>query len=98
MTRIEEAAQQYESFVVTPEGIIRPIARKRGHKKLSLEQAQEAVNGYIEMVPCRLKPKSWRMFVNEEGRLRRMPPNRHASEFTLLPTILVGPVLFTRVC
>ena len=47
--------------------------------KFSLEELQTAVGGYIEMmVPA---TRGHRVYVNEEGAIKRLPPNPRTWEF-----------------
>ncbi len=58
-----------------------------GGKPASLKQLQEAVGGYIEMVP----DSNHRAYCNEEGLLRNLPPNEMASQH--FRCYLVGDVV-----
>lgn len=56
------------------------IRHERGEKELTLKQLQDAVEGFIELVPI-LNPEyqDKTMFCNEEGRLVGKPFNAKAS-------------------
>jgi len=56
-------------------------------KKVTLEQLQTAVEGYIEAVPG----SRHRAYCNEEGRLRGLPVNARAS--LRFAQVLVGNVV-----
>ena len=60
-------------------------------KPPSLEEAQEFVGGYVEMVRL---PDGDQMLVNEEGRLRHLEINHTASE--LAGQMIVGPAMILR--
>lgn len=68
-------------------------ALKRGDKFL-LEELQEYVGGFIELVPL---DGHIMMVVNEEGKLLRMPDNAMATDINRLfrksPDVLVGDVV-----
>lgn len=60
-----------------------------------LEEMQQAVGGYIESITV---PGPVCVVVNEEGRLKNLPPNRTATEFIAMQlqdavVMLVGDVL-----
>jgi len=57
----------------------------------SLEQMQEAVGGYIEVIPCSFEAYVY-CIVNEEGIIKNLNPNMVASR--LLDRPIVGPALF----
>ena len=61
----------------------------------SLEFMQQAVNGYIEVIPCEVA-KSDNLYVycvvNEEGIMHDMDPNMVASR--MLDRPILGPALF----
>lgn len=57
-------------------------------KKLTLEQMQEMVGGYIEIVPS-LK-EGHVLIVNEEGLLQNLPLNPAASELAGRPIVGVA--------
>jgi hypothetical protein len=59
------------------------------HEKWSLEQMQEFVGGYIELVRIRIPHRS--LIVNEEGWLKEMPVNIEASK--LAGQTIVGNAL-----
>jgi hypothetical protein len=50
----------------------------------TLEQAQEFVGGYVEMVP-RLRDRQ--VLVNEEGLMRQLPLNEFVSEMVGYPIV-----------
>jgi len=67
-------------------------------KRLTLEQLQEAVGGYIERVPVKVNGKRAWMWVNEEGKLRGLPINDLATATTAAsgtPQLIVGDVVIT---
>jgi hypothetical protein len=58
--------------------------------ELSLEEMQRLVGGYIERVQVKYHGKHRDMWVNEEGRLLRLPVNRQASR--IADRFIVGNV------
>jgi len=76
-----------EDYVLHPDGSKTFIAPQSG-EHYTLEELQEFVGGYIEVVPY---PLGERMGIaNEEGLCYRLEPNAEASELFGCP--LVGPV------
>ena len=59
----------------------------------TLEEAQKIVGGYVEMVRSPTDP-SIQILVNEEGLLRGLPFNEHATE--LCGTGIVGPAIILK--
>jgi hypothetical protein len=57
----------------------------------TLEQMQNAVGGYIEVIPCSYESYVY-CIVNEEGIIKNLNPNMVASR--LLDRPIVGPALF----
>jgi len=55
-----------------------------------LKKMQEIVGGYIEHTRIRIDMKPYDVFVNEEGRLMPLEPNKRFNE--LMGNILVGHV------
>jgi|TARA_B100001093_G_C26756703_1_gene983782 hypothetical protein len=47
--------------------------------KLSLEEMQKEVGGYIEIVKGKMHGKTFTMIINEEGKLRELPMNVWAT-------------------
>ena len=62
---------------VSTEGI---VTRESFNAADSLKQLQTAVGGYIELVPIRLKGHR-DLFVDEEGKLKRLPLNTVLTDF-----------------
>ena len=62
---------------VSTEGI---VTREPFNAADSLKQLQTAVGGYIELVPIRLKGQR-DLFVDEEGKLKRLPLNMVLTDF-----------------
>lgn len=61
---------------VYPEGDhIDPAQRK----PFTLEELQEHIGGYVELVPLHPRIKCLRMLADEEGRLKNLPQNVAAS-------------------
>ena len=63
----------------------------------SLEEMQEAVGGYIEVIPCSYQSEDDRYtmcIVNEEGIILNLEPNMVASRICDRP--IVGPALFLK--
>lgn len=48
-------------------------------KKFTLKELQMAVEGYIELMSPAVRGTT--VYVNEDGALKRLPPNRHTWEF-----------------
>lgn len=91
-----------EGTIYKPDGsteIIRPVAPA---KKLSLEQLQAAVGGYIEVVSMAQGNGHATMYCNEEGMMMDLPPNPFVAKFvspgTMLPPggMMLGNVLVVR--
>jgi hypothetical protein len=61
-------------------------------KKPSLEEMQQAVGGYIEMIPTKDKRM---MVINEEGKMKHLPLNSVATSMVTLfqGDFIVGDVL-----
>lgn len=94
---VKDALAAGVSFSVAPDGTISQIHPPEGQEKLQLPQLQEAVGGYIEMVPIRVAPRSWKMFVNEDGLRLQLPFNPHATALCAVPgTAIVGTAVLTR--
>ncbi len=70
------------------------VKRLEFDKKISLEQLQQFVNGYIEIVPVRYEGKRQHMIVNEEGFLERLPVNNKACAIS--GQFIVGNVAIVR--
>lgn len=62
-------------------------ALSHADEKPTLEQAQEIVGGYVELV----QHGDMQLLINEEGRIRELPLNQKASDMFGQP--LYGPVL-----
>ncbi len=66
--------------------------------KMSLEQLQQFVGGYIEMVPTKNPRRS--LVVNEEGMLNDLPPNENATKLahpnTLIMDFIRGDALLVK--
>lgn len=92
------------SYVIKPNGETTPILPKKRHdlqpNDFSLEELQEIVGGYIQVV--RLEPdaqgNAWIMVLNEEGKLKGLPFNAEASKLyqhgavdPIVGTVLVCP-------
>ena len=77
-------------FGITVVGAKKEIVPADG-KKLTLEEMQAAVGGYIERVVI---PKVGEMYVDEEGLLKGKPINQMASLIAGMP--IVGDVLIVR--
>jgi len=63
----------------------------------SLEEMQEAVGGYIQVVPCRYETENevfTMCVVNEEGIILNLEPNMVASRICDRP--IVGPAIFLQ--
>lgn len=82
------------AFIVQPDGTV--TEAEWGAKKPTLPQLQNAVGGYIEMVPYGAKVRQWKMVCNEEGLLIGLPPNQLATALAHETHYLVGSIVFTR--
>lgn len=73
------------------------IVRPANGTDFSLEEMQEIVGGYIEVV---YMPNDWIMIVNEEGKLYNMPINEKATYMfqNAYPTddVIVGNALICK--
>ena len=73
--------------VITPEGRVVPAPEPDGGEGYSLLQLQEMVGGFIEIINVADRNTSRIMVINEEGKMRGMPPNG-------LATYLAGEAIF----
>lgn len=97
MMTVQDAIDANVSILIFPDGTTAPLSPPEGQHKLSLEQLQSAVGGYIELIPINVKPRSWKLFVNEDGRRMQLRPNPTASALCAMPhTVLVGTAVLTR--
>jgi len=82
-----------EAKVISTDGTEQVVTPKNG-KTFTLEELQECVGGYIEMISL---DKETAMFLNEEGKLNNLPFNHKATEVAqhrLRPSdFVVGNVL-----
>ena len=86
------------AFILTPNGRINAAPKPADiNGTVSLKQMQGIVGGYIEMIhiPTEDDYGSMIMILNEEGKLKKMPPNLPASMLSgLMPhDQIVGTVL-----
>lgn len=96
---VNEALKEGKSFIIYPDGSITQIEPEPGHTRLTLEQCQTAVGGYIEQIPINVKPRSWKMFVDEEARFKSDAQiNDTASRLDIhyRTRRILGPALVTR--
>lgn len=63
-----------KATLITPDGKVSDVVPSG--KKLSLDEMQKLVGGYIERVTI----KGGEMYVDEEGLLKNLPLNQKASE------------------
>ena len=95
---------------ITPEGVITPLLPKN-KKFYTLEELQEAVEGYIEIVPIGKYPfhgrdVQWVMVLNEEGKLKSKEVNSIATfiyrkyipenDDFIVGTVLVCPSIMVK--
>jgi hypothetical protein len=73
-----------------PSGRVSDCTPRNG-RKFTLEELQALVGGYIEIVRIPGDAGKRVMFVDEEGRLKRLPPNVAASH--LAGQLIVGSAL-----
>lgn len=64
--------------------------REEVNRMMKLEEMQQAVGGYIEMVPTTL-PNKW-LIVDEEGLLKDKPINKTATELVRAGVLMVGGI------
>jgi hypothetical protein len=76
------------AVIITTEG---EMKRPWGDETPTLDELQEAVGGYIEYVPC-TGPLGF-MYCNEEGKLKGLPANIHATNLIEFDDIIVGDVV-----
>lgn len=88
MIEPKNPATTYKAILFKPDGSAEFIL---WHKHPALEDLQELVGGYIEVVRCTVSRIGFTLLVNEEGRLNALDENFTASELFDMP--LVGPVL-----
>ena len=70
---------EYPNFVITAkEGYIQPIHAKNPKKGFSLDEMQQIVGGYIQMVDISGRRK---MVLNEEGKIHGLSFNEKATHF-----------------
>src|SRR5262245_15557686 len=79
----------YRLLIIAPDGTVHK--HEGGGQEPPLAVLQEAVDGYIELVWCRTVP-GVKMWVNEDGRLRGMTPNRIATRLASMGDTVVGTV------
>ena len=72
-------------------GDLKPVRFVILEKEPTLEEAQEIVEGWVEMVTL---PNGDQMLVNEEGRLKGLPVNPVASQ--LAGKLLVGNAVLLK--
>lgn len=75
------------AIIISPEGRV----TKYGNPKLTLEQAQFFVDGYVEALHFEHEGVRAQALFNEEGLMKGMEPNITAS--TIVGRPLVGPVI-----
>ena len=79
--------------IVTPEGTVTIFPPDNG-KHYTLEELQEAVGGYIQLLPIPDGQSPKRVVVmNEEGRLHGLPRNDIASQAFGSDALIVGTVV-----
>lgn len=86
-----------EAEIFKTDGTRHEILPKDG-KYFSLEEIQEIVGGYIQMIPC-VNP-DYLCIMNEEGKLKGLPFNGLATEEVddnlFMGDYIVGDVLITH--
>lgn len=83
------------ALLINPDGTRKHISGQGPHGTMTLQQLQEAVGGFIEIVHLK---DGHLMVINEEGKLDQLPPNKEATmmwaeRWPFLPDIIVGPVV-----
>ena len=71
------------AVLVCPDGDFKEVKPAKG-KQFKLEELQEMVEGYIEILPCN---DGTMMVVNEEDRLKGLPINEIASSWIGYPIV-----------
>lgn len=85
---------KYDACVIKTDGSVTEIKPRNG-TDFTLEEMQEVVGGYIEVV--RSMEMDRIMVVNEEGKLKKLPFNPKATAFyPALSDIIVGDVLVCK--
>ena len=87
-------AVERQAYLVKTDGTIH-LQRPLNGKKFSLEEAQELVGGYVQLVKIR---PALIAIMDEEGRIKRLPENPEASRILKQESgmdwgTLRGPVL-----
>lgn len=94
---IEDALSAGVSFQLHPDGSINQVPLKPKQRKHSLQECWDAVGGYFELIPMNVRPKSWKMLADEDGKPKKLAVNPHASALCQIPgTVVVGTVFITR--
>ncbi len=83
----------YKYVIITEDGKMKlwtpPPGVKRKRKSPTLEELQSIVMGRVEII----KHAHYKIWVNEEGKINGMYPNKGASAFCRADQTLYGPVL-----
>lgn len=88
--------------VVRPEFIVKfPVAEVEGDGSVKLEQLQKAVGGYVERVLAieEFEERNLEIYVDEEGKLKRRPPNPAAtwiSQVCQYGDVIVGNAVIVK--
>jgi hypothetical protein len=90
------STRKVEGMVITASGKMTQIEPFNG-KDFTLEELQQQVGGYIQVLPMKVKRRKAIMIMNEEGMLHNLPKNAIASSFwgerghTIVGTVVVCP-------
>ena len=91
--QIANAMRNGKPFRLSVDGEVTELTLSKGVGE-QLSQLQEAVGGYIAIVPCDMP--HWKMYVNEEGSIRGLAINPHANALygrRMFSAPLVGPAV-----
>lgn len=87
-----------QAILLHPDGKEEVVNPQDG-KKFSLQELQDFVGGWIELVLVRPGNGRCQMYANEEGKLKGMFPNRKATAMSVagdLGDVVVGTVVVVR--
>ena len=90
------STREVEGMVITASGEMTQIEPFNG-KSFTLEELQQQVGGYIQVLSMTVKRRKAIMVMNEDGLLRNLPKNAVASSFwgerghTIVGTVVVCP-------
>jgi len=65
-----------QAFLVKPDGYVEPVAPRFGAKAFSLDEVQEYVGGYVQLITVN---KNLVLLCNEDGGAQNLPENPEAA-------------------